>query len=171
MGYQTTDPTCYVVDWPDAGVFKIGYSAQQRWRSFVLKGANIVALHPFPQSTGAFNLETYFENCAQMLYPGAFDEKTPEAQSLLGPDCGGYLECHRGDGHEFYALMLKHCSSGIAQIVERANRAGIATYGRNETNGLTKTRSHLPETTSSLVTRGRACGFSPLTNQQTGATR
>ena len=157
-GYKQTDPTCYIVDWPEAGVFKIGYTAKQRYRKFVLRGANVVALHAVPGSTAAFSLECYFENYALMLCRRAFHEKTDEARALLGPDAGGYLECHRGDGHEFYALMLKHCSSSIAQIEGAASGASTTTdgrtYERTDADGLSPTSD-----TPSYVTRTRTYGF------------
>jgi hypothetical protein len=164
-GYKQTDPTCYIVDWPDAGVFKVGFSCNQRWRKFVLRGANVVALHSVPGATAAFALECYFENYALMLCRRAFDEKTDEARALLGSDAGGYLECHRGDGHKFYDLMLKHCSPSIAQI------AGVASDASTTTDGRTNARTHADgfsptADTSSSVTRTRTYGFSPLATQE-----
>lgn len=116
-GYATTEPTVYVVAWPEAGVIKNGYSERQRWRKFVLRGAEVVALYRFPSDfSAAFQFEAYLEGKASMLYPRAFPEKCDEAARLLGPDCGGYAECFRADPDEWTSLlpssarlaMLKH---------------------------------------------------------------
>jgi hypothetical protein len=121
-------PTCYVVTWPQHGVFKIGYTATKRWTRFVWSGAEVVALHEYWNDWRAgYQMEEYLQRYAGELYPPAFREPTPLAHDLLGSKAGGYLECYAGDGHEFHALMLKHCSLSIARIGDRASSASTAT--------------------------------------------
>ncbi|GAS95493.1 uncharacterized protein RMCC_2459 [Mycolicibacterium canariasense] len=94
MGYKRTTHTVYLVHWPEINVFKIGYTEFQRYRAFVVRGANILKLFPFPTSTEAFDLETICHDVLWNLCEGGFD--TPqEATPYLGNRGGGYVECFK----------------------------------------------------------------------------
>ena len=116
MGYGLTYPTVYVVGWRDAGVIKNGFSTRQRWRKFLLRGADLLALYEFPTGSGsALMFESYLENRASFLYPSAFPTRTAEAAALLGPDCAGYVECFRADVDDWARLLPEHCRFSNAQ--------------------------------------------------------
>lgn len=87
----------YVVYWPKNGVFKVGFSAVWRWKSFILRGADVVELYEFESSSDAFAIEGWLQESADALTDRAFPECTAEARELLGHKGGGYLECYRGD--------------------------------------------------------------------------
>ena len=116
MGYAQTLPMVYVVGWRDAGVIKNGFSMRQRWRKFLLNGAELLALYEFSDSTGrAIQFESYLEQRAAFLYPSAFKVKSVDAAALLGPDCGGYLECFLADVDDWSQLLPEQCSFSNAQ--------------------------------------------------------
>lgn len=92
MGYKETAPTTYVVFWPESRVIKAGYSAFQRWRKFVIQGAQVVKLVEFPSCTEAFALESRIMEKLRSDYEYAFDT-LDESRGLLGPDGGGWCEC------------------------------------------------------------------------------
>jgi hypothetical protein len=120
-GYGITHPMVYVVGWRDAGVIKNGFSTRQRWRKFLLNGAELIALYEFPGKSGSAGMfESYLEQRAGFLYPRAFRTKTEDAAKLLGPDCSGYLECFRADVDDWAALLPKHCGSSNAQALRIA---------------------------------------------------
>lgn len=87
----------YIVYWPKNGVFKIGFSALWRWRTFVSRGAEVVELYEFESHRDAFAVETWLQASADQLTDRAFPECTDEARNLLGRNGAGYLECYRGD--------------------------------------------------------------------------
>lgn len=93
MGYKRTEPTVYIVHWPEIGVVKAGYSCNQRWRAFALRGATVVDLVPCEDSTDAFALEHVVEEalrreCRKRAFTSADD-----AAPYLGNRGGGWLEC------------------------------------------------------------------------------
>jgi hypothetical protein len=93
---QTPPPnhTVYIVHWPDIGVIKAGYTGRKRWRTFVNRGAQIVDLVPFDNSTDAFEFESMVHRRLSSLGPLAFTSAT-EASPYLGRGGGGWCECYR----------------------------------------------------------------------------
>lgn len=82
----------YLVQWAD-GVTKIGFaSARGRWRKFVSRGANLIALGQFQDSSAALEAESQIQNMLAALYPASFQARG-ESLSYLG-DGGGYTECY-----------------------------------------------------------------------------
>ena len=117
-GYKTTCPTTYVVAWRKQGIIKNGFSTCQRWRKFVLTGADLLALYEFPtRGARAVTFETYLDAKAGFIYPRAFDSKQEARESgLLGPDGGGWMECLRGDADEWLSILLGQCSTSNAPV-------------------------------------------------------
>lgn len=107
MGYARTKDTVYVVHWPEINVFKVGYSAQQRWRSFVLRGANVLKLMEFDTSTEAFLVEG---GCHAALWEVSRSPfQTPlEAAPYLGNGGGGYVECFKVPGDLMASEILEY---------------------------------------------------------------
>lgn len=161
-GYKTTVPMVYVVGWREAGVIKNGFSERQRWRPFVLRGAELIALYAFPHSgVEAVRFETFLEEKAAMLYRPAFLDKTDEARELLGGAGGGYLECYRADVDDWASIVLKQCSGSNARIYPGASDASTPTYVtdvRTNEEVLSPSRDISP-----FVTRTRAYGFAEVT--------
>ena len=56
--------------------------------------------------------------------------------------------------------MFEQCGEHMPDAYATSNALSICTDVTDGRNGLTKTSSHLPEITSSSVTRTRAYGFS-----------
>ncbi len=91
--YSRTKPTVCVVHWPDHGVIKAGYGERQRWRPFVLRGAEVVDLIEFDTSTDAFAFETVVLDMLESLCAPAFVSAS-ESVALLGNSGSGHLECY-----------------------------------------------------------------------------
>lgn len=94
MSYKRTVHTTYLVHWPDTNILKVGYSQCQRWRPFVLRGAVIVDLIEFPDSTGAFEMETVIQEALDRVIPRAYTS-AEQAVDALGGRGGGWKECYR----------------------------------------------------------------------------
>lgn len=94
MGYKATKPTVYIVQWPGENLVKVGFSCNQRWRPFVLRGAAVVDLVEFDSAVDAFDFETLVLRGFAKIGSRAFtcaDDATP----YLGSGGGGWLECYR----------------------------------------------------------------------------
>lgn len=116
MGYKRTrDNYVYVVSWDSDGIIKIGSSAAQRWRSFVIRGGRLVRLGleggmRYPQWPGEMQYHAAALTFANQAFPSRLD-----AVPYLGGSGGGWLECYRLGGLSAEAfvsrcsdLMLKH---------------------------------------------------------------
>jgi hypothetical protein len=80
----------YLVRWPD-GVTKVGYTSFKRWRTFELRGAEVLAVWAFDDCTDGLACE---EDMQQALpFPLRF-RSAREAIPYLGSGGGGYLECY-----------------------------------------------------------------------------
>jgi hypothetical protein len=79
----------YVVAWPD-GIVKAGYSQNpSRWRGFIARGANLLAL-------SEIKTESEYRGIIEEFGELAFDHAT-EAVEHLGSGSGGWTECYRID--------------------------------------------------------------------------
>lgn len=92
MGYKATRPHVYVVQWPKIGVIKAGFSCNQRWRSFVLRGAEVVDLIAFDTSSDAFEFESVVLDALRKACLPAFPD-WKSAEPYLGKAGGGWAEC------------------------------------------------------------------------------
>jgi hypothetical protein len=111
MNYKPHNPTCYVVAWESDRIIKAGYTAAQRWRKFVARGADVVLLADFPVSRPAFALESELFEYMRGSMTYAF-ETLAESRPYLGSDGGGYAECFR---------VSDSLPDAIAQCVRIAN--------------------------------------------------
>lgn len=93
MGYSETEPTVYIVYWPEINVVKAGFSCNQRWRSFALRGAVVVDLVPCGNARDAFALERLVDRALQSVCRRRPFKSAAEAAPYLGNRGGGYLEC------------------------------------------------------------------------------
>lgn len=93
MKQKLTD-TIYVVHWPEINVMKAGYSTRRRWWAFQRRGAVVVDLIHFDNSTDAFAFESVVLAGLRSRGPLAF-ESAAEAEPYLGGRGGGWLECYR----------------------------------------------------------------------------
>lgn len=92
MGYKATEPTVYVVEWPEIHVVKAGFSCNQRWRSFTLRGAEVVDLVRFPSSMDAFEFESVVLAAFRAQCVAGFPD-SDAAEPYLGNRGGGWAEC------------------------------------------------------------------------------
>lgn len=92
-GYKKTDPTVYVVSWPD-GVIKVGESGKQRWRGFVIRGATVQYLATCSDLNHVLASERAGHDWLRSRYSGAFTS-SQSADDYLGRNGGGWLECFR----------------------------------------------------------------------------
>lgn len=104
---------CYLVGWDEDFIVKAGVTLyNQRWRSFVNRGAKLYALHDSGIGSGhprsAIDLESAMEG-ALASHPAAFATKA-EAVAYLPGGCG-YLECVRAADADAYRNALSTCSS------------------------------------------------------------
>ncbi len=93
MTYKATKPTVYIVHWPEIRVIKAGFSCNQRWRPFVLRGAVIVDLIEFDCSSDAFAFEDVVDHALRAVCEPAF-RTAADAEPHLGGRGGGWLECY-----------------------------------------------------------------------------
>lgn len=84
----------YLVHWPEINVMKAGYTAFNRWRVFTARGAVMVDLIEFDNSSDAFEFEDLVHRGMARRGPQAFTCAT-DAVPWLGAGGGGYLECYR----------------------------------------------------------------------------
>lgn len=93
MGYKRTTPTLYIVYWPEIGAVKAGFSSNQRWRAFELRGAVVIDLVPCDDFRDAFALETLVDRAFEQACRKRRFRTADEAIPYLGNSGGGYLEC------------------------------------------------------------------------------
>lgn len=93
--YSRTRPTVYLVHWPEINVFKVGYSDFQRYRTFTLRGANLIDTKQFDSIDDGLNFE---KACHYALRDGGCSpafRQASEAVEYLGSEGAGYSECFR----------------------------------------------------------------------------
>lgn len=90
MGWKECPPSVYVVRW--GPIWKVGFSAGQRWRKFELRGAELLHLFAFDSQTEAFHVEEQLHRHFRRTAHPAFDNWS-EAVPFLGPRGGGWSEC------------------------------------------------------------------------------
>lgn len=93
MGYKQTKPTIYVVHWPEIGVVKSGFSCNQRWRAFQLRGAIVDDLIPFDDARDAFAMESLVDRALHQFCVRRPFKSARDAEPYLGGRGGGWLEC------------------------------------------------------------------------------
>ena len=94
MGYKQTRPTVYVVHWPAIDVFKVGCTERQRWRMYLLRGAQLIALHEFDSVSAAYGYEGQCHRLLESLCSPGFGS-TADAEPYVGVRGDGYLECYQ----------------------------------------------------------------------------
>ena len=96
MGYKRTTHTVYAVAIP-GGIVKIGYSAGQRWRNFVARGARVLWLVEFPDTLAgcreALEYESAVHRWMSERFPPGYASKA-EANAALGIGGAGFKECY-----------------------------------------------------------------------------
>lgn len=84
----------YVVAWPDH-IVKAGFAGEsRRWKHFVGKGAELLAVYAFQNALNAMFLENHAHELMSYLGVPAFDEKS-QSIPYLGLSGGGWMECYR----------------------------------------------------------------------------
>jgi hypothetical protein len=125
MGYKRTKHTVYVVFWERDNLFKIGYSAAQRWKPFVARGAEVLALKEFPSYGEASAFESICHRIARQVMPIAF-ASAGEADRFLGGGGGGYTECYQMldamHPHHASALLTAHATALLTVDAEEKRR-------------------------------------------------
>ncbi|AVP67335.1 hypothetical protein [Prescottella equi] len=111
MGYKKTAPTIYVVAWAADRIVKVGYSDRQRWRPFVLRGAEVVDLIEFESVTDAFDFESWAHGALLRLCERAFSSAA-DAAKYLGNAGGGWKECYVIPAGMEVADLLAAAASG-----------------------------------------------------------
>jgi hypothetical protein len=85
----------YVVAWPTDGIVKVGMTSHKRYRAFLNRGAELLALVNAKTVTEACDLEDAVRRSIRpFMVGGAFVHKA-EAVPYLGGRGGGYMECSR----------------------------------------------------------------------------
>jgi hypothetical protein len=84
---------CYVVRWPD-GVVKVGITERQRYKSFMARGASLVALAHGECHLSPLDAEMAGHRFLWERFPMAFRGRG-EAEPYLGNRGGGWMECYR----------------------------------------------------------------------------
>lgn len=125
MGYKETRPTTYLVCWPEVGIVKAGYTARQRWRKFLLRGAHLLQTVEFDSGISAFELETQLDDYLRAVCEPAFHGPA-EAEPYLGTGGGGWLECYRLPPA---SIAYKHCLQALLTFCLQAYaRTYVRTY-------------------------------------------
>lgn len=109
MGYKRTTHTIYAVAWPEINVLKVGYSENQRWRPFLLRGGEVVQLSEFDDVVSAFSFESVCHRALRRICRTAFESATP-AVPFLGAAGGGWSECYRIPGDLTGRELLELCN-------------------------------------------------------------
>jgi hypothetical protein len=142
MGYRTTVPTVYVVGWRDLGIIKNGYSQQQRWRKFMLRGAQLVRLFEFENALDALDFEWTLDCAAAERFPAAFNHISETARTILGHDGGGYRECYQADMHCWEALLPSIATEHMPRTDGRTNGEQLLTSPGSSFSFVTRTRAY-----------------------------
>lgn len=122
-------PTTYVVRWGD--VWKAGFTTGKRWRSFELRGAEVIDVTIHDDWRNALATESLIESWLSDLGHPAFQCKA-DAVPWLGNQGGGWTECYcLCDAGPSQSGRLCDSQSGIPSDVRR----GTPTYGTYETDG------------------------------------
>jgi hypothetical protein len=133
VGYKRTAHTVYVVYWPEERLLKVGYSERQRWKPFVARGAEVLALKQFSSYDAASFYEHTCHKIMRQVCPRPFTS-AHQARQYLGSDGGGYRECYRmlGAMHPHYAsaLLTHHASAWVGAYAEE-NRTEQSTNGES----------------------------------------
>jgi hypothetical protein len=116
----TKKQTVYAVHWPEINVFKVGISERKRWRTFVNRGANVLAImDDFDDYIGASDFEAACHFAAESVCRPAFTSAR-EAVSYLGNHGGGYMECYRVPGDLMPSEILRFLDSQLAVLHAQA---------------------------------------------------
>lgn len=122
-------PATYVVHWGD--VWKAGFTTGHRWRSFELRGAEVVDVTIHDDWREAILAEGAIESWLSHLGHPAFACKA-DAVPWLGNQGGGYTECYcLCDAGPSQSGRLCDSQSGIP----RSLPSGTPTYGTYGTDG------------------------------------
>jgi hypothetical protein len=88
----------YLVYWPQIRVLKVGFASDKsRWRAFCIRGANLLAVKEFDNSTEGYAFEDACHMALGTVCRRAFN-KSEEAVPYLGGRGGGYVECYSVPG-------------------------------------------------------------------------
>jgi hypothetical protein len=91
MNRRKYQPATYVVRWGD--VWKAGFTSGKRWRSFELRGAEVINVTTYDSGLEALATESLIESWLAHLGHRAFRSKV-EAAPWLGNQGGGWTECY-----------------------------------------------------------------------------
>jgi hypothetical protein len=128
MNRRTYQPTTYVVRWGD--VWKAGFTTGKRWRSFELRGADVVSVTTYTNGLDALAAENLIESWLSHLGHPAFQSKD-DAAPWLGNQGGGWTECYcLCDVGPSQSGRFCDSQSGIPRSLPRAT----PTYGTYETD-------------------------------------
>lgn len=117
-GYKKTAPMVYVVSWPQSKVVKVGFTAKQRYRHFVINGAELNVRYEFEDAHSAFEFETFGHDWLRVNSAGYAFETLDSSKPFMGPDGGGYAECFSADMATIDSLlehMLEHAAEHAAK--------------------------------------------------------
>ena len=90
MGRKRHDLAVYVVSWDDHGIVKIGTTNCQRWRTFMLRGARLIAVWT---AKDAYELEGDVHRTMASRWKPAFADRAA-AVPFLGSHGSGWCECY-----------------------------------------------------------------------------
>jgi hypothetical protein len=120
MTYKRTVPTVYFVALP-GGAVKVGMSMVQRWRNFVARGAEVIALCELPDTPrgvlDGYELESHLHALLRCRMEPAFTSGE-EAKAALGNGGSGWKECYRTDGKNGRAISQPY-SAPVTSLMAR----------------------------------------------------
>jgi hypothetical protein len=112
---------CYVVRWPD-GVVKVGITERQRYKSFVARGGQVVALAHGRCIWSESEAEERGQLYLGARFPMAFRDRD-EAVPSLGSRGGGWMECYRASlGYDLSHLVAMLASITSKQCTDAKHR-------------------------------------------------
>lgn len=109
MNYAAHRPATYLVSWPDDLIVKAGFTTRQRWRKFLLRGAELHDVVFFDGAEAVW-VESAAERVLHERLARAFEHRT-EAVDHLGGRGAGWLECYRAPDREALDDALAECLS------------------------------------------------------------
>lgn len=106
--------TIYCVRWRDAGIVKVGYSDESRWRIFEPRGAEVVALWQFDTCVEALDHEARCHEILECIGTPAFSSRDDAIASRLLSSRGcGYTECFRISHSVTDSALLAKLTDGL----------------------------------------------------------
>lgn len=97
MRNREQSPQVYVAWWPQHSVVKVGVTVRKRWRTFEIRGAQMVLIVDCDSWRTSDGIESDVHAILRRSLPRAFAAKCELSESLLATHSRGYLECYHTD--------------------------------------------------------------------------